>query len=812
MANQSNLFMSNITLKFSDSKIEQNYNKSNNRFLRRNNIIYNVIFLVISLIADILLTEFDYLYFNFYMNMISYCTTAIVGICLIPTLFIKSKCFQYSVCYIIYIISCNKFIQLRYFFNTVLKVDPILFALILGLETLVRITWFQCGSLDFIDGFICTLGIMVFNYVIFFPALPLFLQYKVSIYNLALLVMITIAYFYIKEKRKSFYLNVVLQNKNEWYNSILENINSGFIQIEDSEVTYMNKTIKGFFKTINGHINRNEINENNLLRSDELISNQAVKTILLNVFNEIVTNNNEKMDYASALKLLQEYYSGGNNNFYFLGRASYLINSEDNASPLHLEVYGRCSRQQNNKYAYEFLFNDISRVKVIEESNAEVKYKSLFLSKVAHEFKNPILCIVELIDQILDKIHCSSCTNSYINPIKEQLFQIKSMSDYMIILIKDLDFFSQKQTAAFDSNLVESGNVNLTDLITFCKNITVALIKKMQKLASVNFIVVEGDNLPISIQIDEIKLKQILINLLSNSVKYTNYGSIIFNISKSDGEITFSVKDTGKGISDSQKEKLFKPFSKDFHNRSTISTGLGLFIVKELAELIGGKLSYASKVNEGSEFCFSIDIPDYQAHSNYTESEDKIRQSSSEDSLYSRSTIVKEFNLNIDENIISNIRPVENTLRPNCSLCSIDWHSLKAQGQINIILVDDEILPRQSSLRLVKKFFAEKKICANVLEGDDGIDCLALFFNAFKNNVKIDFILSDQTMNLLNGTDCAALLNKIFKEKVIEPIPFFILTAYESLSAYDGVELVYSKPLSENKLRLIFDRISNTLL
>jgi signal transduction histidine kinase len=812
MSSQTNIFISNFTLKFSNSDIESIYNSSNKKHLKRTNIIYYSLFLTISIIIDVLLYYYKYLYDDNYMNMVSYITSAVVALCFIITCIFKNIKLQSFICYVLYIISFTKFILLRYFFGLVLKSDSVLFSFILCLEILIRLTWFQAGCLDFFDGLLCTVVLMVVNYAVFYGNFPRALHWRASLYDAVLLLMITMAYFYVKEKRKSFYLNMVLQSKNEWYDSVLENINSGFIQIEDSRVTYMNQTFKTFFKAVYKFMKDGGLimqAEDNVLGNftDCNINSLTVGNILPFIFNEIVTNTKEKLTFNNALKLTAEQSLQNSNNFYFLGRANYLTNNKDNNSHLHFEVYGRRSRENS----YEFIFNDISRVKIIEEANAEVKYKSLFLSKVAHEFKNPILCITELIDQIFDEIKNFDHENSDTKAINDLLLQVKSMSDYMIILIKDLDYFSQKQTMS--NTHLDICQVNVKDIILFCNDVTLTLIKKMQKQTAIKFLIEEGCGLPTLIKVDEVKLKQILINLLSNSVKYTNYGSITFGISKEEGAIKFSIKDTGKGISDTQKEKLFKPFSRDFSNRSTISAGLGLFIVKELTELIGSNLNYDSKVNEGSEFWFTINQPDDSKANHTIDNIDKEKSYVETQSFNSQPTLVNEFNPILIKNL--NINTYNNSERESIgpkkskySFTSFDWGSLRATNQVNIILVDDEVLPRQATLRLIRKFFENRNVNVNVLEGNDGIDCLALFYKAVQNKVKIDFILSDETMSLLNGVDCATLLKKIYSDKVIEPIPFFILTAYESIGCFEGVKLTFTKPMNENKLKVIFETIN----
>jgi signal transduction histidine kinase len=159
--------------------------------------------------------------------------------------------------------------------------------------------------------------------------------------------------------------------------------------------------------------------------------------------------------------------------------------------------------------------------------NAEIKYKTLFLSKVAHEFKNPLLCITELVDEIYeyyDEISESGSSKRLAgSKIKQNLQRVKSMSNYLFILIKDMDFFSMKCNDSVIT--LNKGAVILQNVLTFCMEVTNTLIKKFQKENRVSFIL-EHEALPNEIYIDELRLKQVLINLLSNSVKFTNNGFI----------------------------------------------------------------------------------------------------------------------------------------------------------------------------------------------------------------------------------------------------------------------------------------------
>jgi nitrogen-specific signal transduction histidine kinase len=807
-----NVFSSSFTLFFKDKDIESKYTTVNKKHLRRNNIIYNSIFIAFSLAIDILMINYDGLRLNFYLTLISFVTSGLQLLCLLASLLLKRKSFQNWICYTCYTLAFIKFTLLRYFFTFLLKADISLFSLVMSVELLIRITWFQTGSLDFSEGLLCTVVIMILNYALFFWGVPRNIHFRGAVYCIVLLVMIIIAYFYVKEKRKNFYLNIILRKKNDWYNSVLENINSGFIKIEKSKLTFSNASFKRLFDVIyhnsKGVTLATGIEENNirLNTSSYILTDDIVSTVMLNLFKAI-TDGNESLSYEEVLTILEGYYLQSNSsNFYFLGRASYNYNSNNGTpSSLYYEVYGRCLKEnQSNDYTYEFIFNDISKIKIIEESNAEIKYKSLFLAKVAHEFKNPILCITELIAQIFDELNHSISAPSH-GQIRELLSQIQSISDYLIILIKDLDYFSQKFTGGTSRTQVDNSVVATKDIINFCKNITLALIKKLQKDSSVEFSVTEDHGIPDKLYVDEIKLKQVLINLLSNAVKYTNQGCITLSIVNNDnGSVRFSIKDTGKGITDVQKNKLFKPFSIDTNSQSAISTGLGLYIVKELIELIGSKLDFSSEIEKGSEFWFVVSKPEGLEDSSDRHSNDVFERIS----VSSDATVCNEFSPAIPDYLYKQIYNGNN--QPSCD-CSINrnWNNLRTSNSINIILIDDELLPRQSCLRLIKKYFTSRSINANILEGNDGIDCLMFVYQAIVNKVKIDFIISDENMNFLNGLESASILEKIYRAKVLKPIPFYILSAHEGLNGCSSVQGIFSKPFNENKLDYICSKNSN---
>jgi signal transduction histidine kinase len=254
-----------------------------------------------------------------------------------------------------------------------------------------------------------------------------------------------------------------------------------------------------------------------LLRQSELEAiplkpSRTTSSLILNtLFKNIILNDkqyNADDQWVNCKNLSKVLNSG--NRFGLIGTLKLNINTD---TIIYYEVFSRF-HLIGNEEVFGFLFKDIT----ISKINAELKYKTLFLSKVVHEFKNPLLSIHEFVNQIRDILLPN------INKIgfEELLQNIESISDYLIILVKDMDFYSHLTNERLTE--LNKDEVSIDDIITYCKNISEALINKSHK--KINF-KTEIKNSPAKFYTDEIKLKQILINLLSNAVKFTTVGSIL---------------------------------------------------------------------------------------------------------------------------------------------------------------------------------------------------------------------------------------------------------------------------------------------
>ncbi len=231
-------------------------------------------------------------------------------------------------------------------------------------------------------------------------------------------------------------------------------------------------------------------------------------------------------------------------------------------------------------------------------AEAAVKAKQQFLSNMSHEIRTPMNAIIGFTKVLLK----TELTTKQ----KEYLTAIKMSGDSLIVLINDI----------LDLAKVDAGKM-IFEQIPFRLELSVsAMIHLFEtKILEKNLkLVKEYDtNIPKVLVGDPVRLHQIIMNLVSNAVKFTSYGTITVSaniLTQNDDTVTieFSVKDTGIGIAEEKIGKVFENFQQASSGTSRLygGTGLGLAIVKQLVEPQGGTISVKSKLNEGSVFSFVL--------------------------------------------------------------------------------------------------------------------------------------------------------------------------------------------------------------
>jgi signal transduction histidine kinase len=224
------------------------------------------------------------------------------------------------------------------------------------------------------------------------------------------------------------------------------------------------------------------------------------------------------------------------------------------------------------------------------------KLKSAFLSNMSHEIRTPMNAIVGF-SELLENENDYVKRHQYINIIKNS-------GNNLLKLINDIIDLSKIEAGDLQLNLT---NFSIRELFTEITEIyTLELLRREKSDIKLNCYLPDGDYIIYS---DLIRLKQVLFNLLNNSVKFTAHGSISFSCEKKRGELLFSVSDTGTGIPEADQKRIFDRFSKfNYEGMNNEGSGIGLSIVEKVIGMLNGIIWLNSVEGTGTTFYFSIPL------------------------------------------------------------------------------------------------------------------------------------------------------------------------------------------------------------
>jgi PAS domain S-box-containing protein len=274
-----------------------------------------------------------------------------------------------------------------------------------------------------------------------------------------------------------------------------------------------------------------------------------------------------------------------------------------------------------NVTGFFVLVSDVTDLKITQlqledakrKSETANRAKSAFLANMSHELRTPLNGIIGFTDLLL-KTNLNETQNLYMNTVSQS-------ANSLLSLINDILDFSKIEAGKLELNIYR---IDLHELV----NLSVGIVRFSKQDKPVNILINIAPNMHRFIWVDGLRIRQVLINLLGNAIKFTKQGEIEIKIEILESKevqpghyeslFQFSVRDTGIGISKENQTKIFEAFSQEDASitRKYGGTGLGLTISNQLLLLMGSRMELESEVGKGSRFYFSLKVKSELENSN----------------------------------------------------------------------------------------------------------------------------------------------------------------------------------------------------
>ena len=399
--------------------------------------------------------------------------------------------------------------------------------------------------------------------------------------------------------------------------------------------------------------------------------------------------------------------------------------------------------------------------------------KSVFLASMSHEIRTPINAIVGMNEMVLRESDDDNVISYASN--------IESASGTLLSLVNDILDFTK-----IDSGLMEiiPDDYELYSVLNDCY--TLLELRAAGKGLSLEL--VNAPDIPANLYGDEIRIRQIITNLLTNAVKYTDNGSITMTVGFTESDtplyssnedapnerlidLRVSVKDTGRGISEEGLKSLFNSFTRvdEKKNKNIEGTGLGLAITKQLTELMGGRIDVTSQEGVGSEF--TVVIPQ-RAVGNATMGDfsERFRRKKNAGRKYKVSFIAPEARILVVDDLEVNLKVVTMLLKnteAKIDTATSGEACLKAyeSNDYDVVLLD-HMMPEMDGMETLKQLKKSKKYMAK------RTPVVALTANATLGAEKIylDTGFDDYLTKPVKGEELEAMILKYIPEELVKKL------------------------------------------
>ncbi|MCD7726565.1 MAG: ATP-binding protein [Clostridiales bacterium] len=391
-----------------------------------------------------------------------------------------------------------------------------------------------------------------------------------------------------------------------------------------------------------------------------------------------------------------------------------------------------------------------------EKAEHAATVKSAFLANMSHEIRTPMNAILGMAEMAL--------RGNLDEEEKDYIEQIQIASEGLLTIINDILDFSKMESGKMQIVETEYAVLNL---IKEVENLVQGKVKDKGLELNIEL----NPNIPRGLYGDEIRIKQVLINLVNNAVKFTDEGSITVSVDCEERQestlLKFSVKDTGIGIKEEDLERIFNSFeqSDTFRNRKKEGSGLGLTISRQLLHLMGGNIYVESVYHEGSRFSFEVPqrVTDPSPCGAYEKPRHKRVKKQQE---YSKFKAPEARVLIVDDNLV-NLRVAAGLMRPfgmQVDTAKSGAEALaKAQEKDYHLIFMDHMMPEMDGVETARKIRA--------LEGGyyKEVPIIALTANAISGAREM-FVEEG-----LNDFIAKPINMKELSDKILEWLPFELL-------------------------------------